>query len=67
MSSPSEQFIEENRLDIIRFLQLSRDRIVSQREDNKVKTLIEKLESLNNSQEAYNVYLEDPFSTVPPF
>lgn len=64
--SAADDFIEKNKKELIKFLQLSRDSIRSQNEDNKVKDLIKQVEDINPQKNSdYNIYLEDPFGTVP--
>lgn len=63
----ADEFIRQNKIALIKYLQLSRDLILSTSEDQKVKKILEQIETIDCSSDdkAYNLYLEDPFGTTP--
>ena len=65
----ADQFIKDNKVNLIKFLEKSRDTIVSQKEDDTVKDLIKNINDISDrskAKEDYNIYMEDPFDQHYP-
>lgn len=63
----ANQFIKANKEDLIKFLEKSRDSIVSQKEDDTVKSLIKSINDIAYpTTHEPNIYLEDPFDQHYP-